>query len=92
MTAPATSPPPETSGLVAADPAGPSEAELFAIEAAWPLHAAELAVVEAECRFVASPDVLARRALRRAQRARDRLLCDRHVCDLVDPDSGGIIQ
>ena len=74
---------------------GPSASELFVIEAAWPLQAAELAVVAAECRFAASPDVLARRALRRAQRARDRLygaLSGGPVCDLVDPDSGGIIQ
>ena len=44
----------------------PTVEDLEAIEAEWPVLAAELAVVDAHCRFLNSPDVLARRALRRA--------------------------
>ena len=55
---------------------GPTVPELLAIEAEWPVHAAELAVVEAECRFMLSPDVLARRALRRAVTALTRVYAE----------------
>jgi hypothetical protein len=44
----------------------PTPTELAATEAEWPLIAAELAVVEAECRLAVSVDVLAVRAHRRA--------------------------
>lgn len=54
----------------------PNEAELAAIEAEWPVLAAELAVVDAHCRFLASPDVSTRRALRRAESARDRTVAN----------------
>lgn len=50
----------------------PTTAELEAIEAEWPVLAAELAVVTAECRLLTSPDESACRALRRALAARDR--------------------
>lgn len=46
--------------------ANPTPAELAAIEAEWPLIAAELDVVTAECRLAASGDELAIRAHRRA--------------------------
>jgi hypothetical protein len=50
--------------------AEPDPTDLAAIEADWPLIAAEIAVVEAECRLAAAPaDVLAIRAHRRAVRA-----------------------
>lgn len=52
----------------------PDEADLAAIEAEWPVLAAELAVVEAQCRFLASPDTSTRRALRRAEATRDRTI------------------
>lgn len=45
---------------------GPTPQELAAIEAEWPLIAAELDVVSAECRLAISPDELATRAHRRA--------------------------
>lgn len=54
--------------------AEPDPSELAAIEAEWPVLAAELAVVDAHCRFLASPDVSTRRALRRAEAARDRTI------------------
>lgn len=54
----------------------PDEAELAAIEAEWPVLAAELAVVDAHCRFLACPDVSTRRALRRAESARDRTVAN----------------
>lgn len=60
---PATAPQPEPE---------PTVEDLQAIEAEWPVLAAELAVVEAQCRFLVSPDVLARRALRRAEVALSR--------------------
>lgn len=47
----------------------PTTADLFAIEAEWPLIAAELELVAAECRLASSPvNVLAGRAYRRAVR------------------------
>jgi hypothetical protein len=47
----------------------PTPSDLAAIEAEWPLIAAELDVVAAECRLASSPvDVLAGRAHRRAVR------------------------
>lgn len=54
----------------------PDEAELAEIEAEWPVLAAELAVVDAHCRFLACPDVSTRRALRRAESARDRTVAN----------------
>ncbi len=54
----------------------PTVEELRQIEVEWPVEAAYLAVVEAECRFLARPDVLARRAVRRAEVALDRALAD----------------
>lgn len=48
------------------EPDGPTTAELSAIDSEWPLIAAELALVDAECRLAFSPDVLAVRAHRRA--------------------------
>ncbi|MDO5698144.1 MAG: DUF6284 family protein [Dermatophilus congolensis] len=45
---------------------GPTATDLAAIEAEWPIIAAELAVVDAECRLASSPDVFAVRAHRRA--------------------------
>lgn len=54
----------------------PTIEELRQIEIEWPVEAAYLAVVEAECRFFARPDVLARRAVRRAEVALDRALAD----------------
>ncbi|MGB5760291.1 MAG: DUF6284 family protein [Acidimicrobiales bacterium] len=56
--------------------AEPTVEELRRIEAEWPVEAAYLAVVEAECRFIVRPDVLARRALRRAEVALDRVLVE----------------
>lgn len=51
--------------------AGPTRGDLAAIEAEWPLIAAELELVEAECRLAAFPvDVLAGRAYRHAVRRR----------------------
>lgn len=48
----------------------PTIEDLAAIEAEWPLIAAEIAVVDAECRLALAPtDVLAIRAHRRAVRA-----------------------
>lgn len=47
-------------------PVEPSAAELVAIEDEWPVIAAEVAVVAAECRLACSSDVLAVRAHRRA--------------------------
>ncbi|MGL5823773.1 MAG: DUF6284 family protein [Nocardioides sp.] len=48
-------------------PAGPSARELRAIEAEWPVIAAEVAVVEVECRMAAGRwDELIARAHRRA--------------------------
>ena len=47
-------------------PEDPTPADLAAIEAEWPLIAAELYVVTAECRLATSPDELATRAHRRA--------------------------
>jgi hypothetical protein len=48
----------------------PEATDLAAIEAEWPVIAAEIAVVDAECRLAAGPtDVLAIRAHRRAVRA-----------------------
>lgn len=45
----------------------PSEADLAAIEAEWPVIEAELAVVAAECRLAVDPRcALARHAWRRA--------------------------
>lgn len=61
-----------TAGRVEEWDVEPDEADLAAIEAEWPVLAAELAVVEAQCRFLASPDTSTRRALRRAETARDR--------------------
>jgi hypothetical protein len=47
----------------------PSAAELAAIEAEWPVIAAELEVTDAQCRLAARPgDVVAVRAHRRAVR------------------------
>ena len=47
----------------------PTTADLFAIEEEWPLIAAELELVAAECRLASSPvNVLAGRAYRRAVR------------------------
>ncbi|WP_125775347.1 DUF6284 family protein [Antribacter gilvus] len=51
--------------------AEPSFADLAAIADEWPVIAAELAVVEAECRLAESPDELAVRAHRRAVSALD---------------------
>ncbi len=56
--------------------AEPTAEELRRIEAEWPIEAAYLAVVEAECRFIGRPDVLGRRALRRAEVALDRVLVE----------------
>jgi hypothetical protein len=51
----------------------PTPVELAEIEAAWPVLAAELAVVDAECRLAAAPrSFLARRVLRRALARLDR--------------------
>ena len=45
----------------------PTESDLEAIEAEWPQIAAEVDLVDAECRLIANPgDVLAKRAHRRA--------------------------
>lgn len=47
----------------------PTPSDMASIEAEWPLIAAELDVVTAECRLALSPvDVLAGRAYRRAVR------------------------
>ena len=46
----------------------PTSAALDAIEAEWPVIAAELDVLDAEIRLALSPDVLAVRAHRRAVR------------------------
>ena len=40
---------------------GPTDIELERIEAAWPVTAAELAVVDAECQVAADPDNLTAR-------------------------------
>ena len=49
----------------------PTTADLFAIEAEWPVISAEMDLVDAECRLAAWPfDVLAGRAYRRAVRRR----------------------
>ena len=55
--------------LLGANLMEPTTADLFAIEAEWPLIAAELELVAAECRLASSPvDVLAGRAYWRAAR------------------------
>jgi Family of unknown function (DUF6284) len=58
-----------------ADPAGPSGAELAAIETEWPLIEAEIAVVDAEIRLLTvqgGPSPVDWRRLRRAQARVDR--------------------
>ncbi len=62
----------------------PTRSHLAAIDAEWPVIAAELEVTDAECRLAASPaDVLAVRAHRRAVR---RLLAVR-TTTTVSPTS-----
>jgi hypothetical protein len=64
----------------------PTTADLFAIEAEWPLIAAELELVAAECRLASSPgNVLAGRAYRRAVR---RLLAVLVAGNVPVPASG----
>ncbi len=48
-------------------PAEPSKAELEAIEAEWPVIAAEVALVDAECRYLARPSAASRAAVRAAE-------------------------
>lgn len=48
---------------------GPSVEELAAIENEWPVLAAELAVVHAECQHLLRPSDITHRSLRRAHRA-----------------------
>jgi hypothetical protein len=72
MTARPTTHAPHLAALVQLDDE-PSPVELAEIEAAWPVLAAELAVVDAECRLAAAPrSFLARRVLRRALARLDR--------------------
>src|SRR5687767_4351179 len=50
--------------------AEPNKADIAAIEAEWPLIAAEVDLVEAECRLARTPlDTVAERARRRAMRS-----------------------
>lgn len=56
----------DTNRLIAPVITEPTPKDLAGIEAEWPVIAAELAVVDAECRLAASPDALAVRAHRRA--------------------------
>lgn len=64
----------------------PTIVELLAIEAEWPLIAAELAVVEAQCRFLGSPDVLTRRALRRAVTSLTRAYAEVYTPSAESPE------
>lgn len=48
---------------------GPSTAELEAIEAEWPLLAAEVALVDAECAYLIRPSAATRAAVRAAEAA-----------------------
>ena len=48
---------------------GPTVAELEAIEAEWPVIAAEVALVDAECRYLARPSAASRAAVRAAEAA-----------------------
>ena len=71
--------------VVAATPddlAEPTVDELEAIEAEAPVLAAELAVVDAECRWLICPSDLNRRHLRRTQSALSRALAQavNHPC------------
>ena len=50
-------------------PAEPSKAELQAIEAEWPLIAAEVALVDAECAYAIRPSAANRAAVRAAEAA-----------------------
>jgi len=50
-------------------PERPTEAELADIDDEWPVIAAEVALVDAECRHAAAPSELTRRAIRRAEHA-----------------------
>ena len=49
--------------------AEPSKAELLAIEAEWPLIAAEVALVDAECAYAIRPSAANRAAVRAAEAA-----------------------
>jgi len=49
--------------------AEPSKAELQAIEAEWPLIAAEVALVDAECAYAIRPSATTRAAVRAAEAA-----------------------
>lgn len=58
------------------EPNGPTNEELAAIEAEWPLIEAEMAVVDAEVRLITAephPTELDRRRLRRAERELARI-------------------
>lgn len=50
-------------------PVEPSKAELEAIEAEWPLIAAEVALVDAECHYLTRPSAATRAAVRAAEAA-----------------------
>lgn len=64
---------------------GPTRAELEAIEAEWPVIAAEVALVDAECRHLVRPSAATRAAVRAAEAAVARA----HLSFHTSPISNG---
>lgn len=67
---------------------GPTVADLEAIEAEWPVIAAEVALVDAECHYLAHPSTTTRAAVRAAEAAAVRahlLFALAHPTSIGDP-------
>ena len=69
-----------------ADLAEPTVEDLEAIEAEWPVIAAEVALVSAEIEFLGRPSLEARRHLRRSQHALARAI----ACHVNHPCIGAL--
>lgn len=67
------------------EPVGPSVAELAAIEAEWPVIAAEVALVDAECEQLLRPSGVARARVRRAEAVLARVIAAGTSPALVPP-------